>query len=148
MVAEALSWKKMGCLGHPQTIPLALRSQLELKSQIVPSHQAPSSPLCGGSIQPFVWCGDEIRPQPNLEAPLAVTVYTVTNSHLNSLLQLFLFLFLYLSTPLVWYLCSRLVASVWDIPSLYMKTSSVVTVTKHYVILNIQLVHVSNIAVT
>lgn len=84
--------KKMGCLCHPQTIPLALRSQLELKSQIVPSHQAPASPLCGGSIQPFVWCGDEIRPQPNLEAPLAVIVYTVTNSHLNSLLQLFLFL--------------------------------------------------------
>ena len=130
MVAEALSWKKMGCLCHPQTIPLPLRSQLELKSQIVSPHQA-------GSIQPFVWCGDEIRPQPNLEAPLAVIVYTVTKSHLNSLLQLFLFLFLphciYLPPSCGTYLCSRLVVSVSansSLPSLYMKTSSVVTVTK------------------
>ena len=58
-----------------------------------------------GSIQPFVWCGDEIRPQPNLEAPLAVIVYTVTKSQLTlAAISLPLLASLYLSTPLVWYI--------------------------------------------
>ena len=95
MVAEALSWKKNGMPRSPPDHPPG--SEKPARTEVTDSFITP------GSGQPFVWCGDEIRPQPNLEAPLAVIIYTVTNSHLNSLLQLFLFLFLYLSTPLVWY---------------------------------------------
>lgn len=128
MVAEALSWKKWDAYVTPRPSP---GSEKPARTKVTDSFTTP------GSIQPFVWCGDEIRPQPNLEAPLAVIVYTVTKSHLNSLLQLFLFLFLphciYLPPSCGTYLCSRLVASVSansSLPSLYMKTSSVVTVTK------------------
>ena len=94
MVAEALSWKKKWDDMSPPDHPPG--SEKPARTEVTDSSITP------GSIQPFVWCGDEIRSQPNLEAPLTVIVYTVTNSHLNSLLQLYLFLFLYLSTPLTW----------------------------------------------